>query len=167
MHKDNTLYVNLYQSSDLSWKAQNVTISQKSTIPDGDTSSFTIRGDSSKLLDLRFRIPDWCSGNMTITKNGSLVSYTKVAGYASVKDTFANGDVITVKIPESVTAYPLPDNNSSYAFKYGPVVLSAELGTSNMTQTTTGMNVSIPAKKDINTETVTIQPNNGSVTSIT
>ena len=165
MHKDNTLYVNLYQSSDLSWKAQNVTISQKSTIPDGETSSFTIRSDSSKLLDLRFRIPDWCAGTMTITKNGSLVSYTKVAGYASVKDTFANGDVITVKIPESVTAYPLPDNNSSYAFKYGPVVLSAELGTSNMTQTTTGMNVSIPAKKAINTETVTIQPNNGSVAS--
>lgn len=165
MHKGNTLYVNMYQSSDVSWKDQNVTISQKSQIPEGDTSSFTIHTSNSAVLDLRFRIPDWCTKTMTIQKNGTACSYTKIGGYAQVTGTFQDGDVITVKIPESVVAYSLPDNNSSYAFKYGPVVLSAELGTSDLGQTTTGMSVSIPAKKIIGSETVNINAANGSVAS--
>lgn len=165
MHNGNTLYVNLYQSSDVNWKEQNVVISQKSMIPDGDTSTFTIHSNGSKALDLRFRIPDWCTGTMTIQKNGTACSYTKMNGYAQVLDTFQNGDIVTVKIPESVVAYSLPDNNSSYAFKYGPVVLSAELGTSDLSQTTTGMSVSIPAKKIIGSETVNINAANGSVAS--
>lgn len=44
-----------------------------------------------------------------------------------------------------MTAHNLPDGENTYAFKYGPYVLSAELGTHNMTQGTTGVNVSIPA----------------------
>lgn len=165
MHKGNTLYVNMYQSSNLSWKDQNVTISQKSNIPEEDISSFTIGTSGAANLDLRFRIPDWCQGSMTIQKNGSAISYARLNDYAQVSGTFQNGDVITVKIPLGVVAHSLPDNNSSYAFKYGPVVLSAELGTSDMTQTTTGMSVSIPAKKVIGSETVNINPVNGSVAS--
>lgn len=163
MHSGNTLYVNLYQSSKLSWKEQNVTITQKSAIPDGDTASFTI--DGSGTLDFRFRLPDWKAGNVTISVNGEKYAYQTVDGYAKVTGSFKTGDVISLVIPAEVVAYPLPDVSNSYGFKYGPVVLSAELGTANLKQGTTGMNVSIPADKVVASEKITIGQNNGSVAS--
>ncbi len=161
MHKDNILYVNLYQSSVLDWAEQGVKITQVSTIPDGDTASFTISGSSN--LDLRFRIPDWISGNLTMTQNGTAVKYTTVDGYAQLSGSFSDGDVISLALPETVTAFSLPDNSASYGFKYGPVVLSAELGTNNMTQGVTGMSVSIPKEKDVSSENIHIDEKNGTV----
>ena len=46
-----------------------------------------------------------------------------------------------------VRAYALPDGENTYAFKYGPVVLSALLGTKDMEQTVTGVDVLIPQKR--------------------
>jgi len=52
-----------------------------------------------------------------------------------------------------VRAYTLPDNDGAYAFKYGPVVLSAELGTDDkMDLTTCGVAVSIPKTKVVGLE---------------
>lgn len=142
MHKDNTLYVNMYQSSILNWADENVTITQNSTIPDSTTSTFTI--DGSGALDFRFRLPDWKADNVTIKVNGEKYSYKTVDDYAQVTGNFSDGDKIEVNIPEEVKAYPLPDKTSVYGFKYGPVVLSAELGKQNMATGSTGMWVTIP-----------------------
>lgn len=54
-----------------------------------------------------------------------------------------------------IKAYNLPDNEAEYAFKYGPIVLSAKLGTSNMTTSTTGVNVTIPSAKLIEDKYIT------------
>ena len=56
MHSDNTVYVNMYQSSILNWKDKNMKITQDSSIPNGDTTTFTI--DGSGAVEFRFRIPD-------------------------------------------------------------------------------------------------------------
>ncbi|MDO5560504.1 MAG: glycoside hydrolase family 127 protein [Oscillospiraceae bacterium] len=163
MKKDNTLYVNLYQSSVLDWQEQNVKIKQDSSIPDGDTSSFTVEGDAQ--LDLRFRIPSWIAGNMIITLNGQRYSYKTVNGYAQVQESFKNGDVIRLTIPEEVQACSLPDSQDVYGFRYGPVVLSAQLGSENMKQGTTGMNVSIPADQIVSTQKINIKDQKTSVSS--
>ena len=162
MHNGNTLYVNFYQSSVLTWKEQNVTITQESTIPDGETVKFTVDGSGS--LDLRFRIPDWKAGNISITVNGQKTSYTEVDGYAQVKRDFSSGDVVELTIPEEVKAHTLPDARGKvYAFTYGPVVLSAELGTENMKKGSTGMWVTIPEEKIAGNENITVNKENGSV----
>lgn len=154
MHSDNTLYVNLYQSSILNWKDKNVKITQKSTIPDGDTASFTI--DGSGALDFRFRLPDWKAGAVTIKINGEKYSYKTVNDYAQVSGNFKSGDVIELTIPEEVRAYNLPDKKSVYGFKYGPIVLSAELGTEDMVKGSTGMWVSIPKEAKTPNENIQI-----------
>ena len=123
MHEGNILYVNMYQSSILNWEDMNMKITQDSKIPEGDTSSFTI--DGSGAADIRFRIPDWKAGNMTVKVNDEKYTYKTVDGYAQVTGDFKSGDVIEVTIPEEVKAYSLPDKNTVYGFKYGPVVLSA------------------------------------------
>lgn len=163
MHSANTLYVNLYQSSEVNWKEKNVTIIQMSSIPNGEESTFQVSSDSEVKIDFRFRIPNWCAGSIVIRKNGVVVSYDKLNGYAKLEDTFQNGDMISIVIPENVVAYSLPDNDSAYALKYGPVVLSAELGNADMATGTTGMFVTIPAEKLIESETIRIHKENGSV----
>ena len=160
MHSGNTLYVNFYQSSVLTWKEQNVKITQESTIPDGETVTFTVEGSGD--LDLRFRIPDWKAGNITVKVNGQKTAYTDINGYAQISRSFSNGDKIELTIPEEVQAHTLQDaKGKAYAFTYGPVVLSAELGTENMKKGSTGMWVSIPEEKIAGSENIKVNKENG------
>ena len=162
MQEGNTLYVNFYQSSTLDWEAQNVTITQETDIPVSDTANFTVSGSGA--LDLRFRIPDWIAGTMTAELNGKKYSYKTVDGYAQITGDFQNGDKITLHIPAEVKAYALPDAPDVYGFKYGPVVLSAELGKEDMKTDSTGMWVTIPKEKKVASETITLAKEGQSVT---
>lgn len=152
MHSDDSLYVNLYQSSILNWKDKNVKITQESSIPEGDTSLFTI--DGSGALDIRFRLPDWKAGAVTIKVNGTKYDYDVIDDYAKVTGNFQSGDTIELTIPEEVRAYALPDKKSVYGFKYGPIVLSAELGKQDMVTGSTGMWVTIPKEAITPTENI-------------
>ena len=154
MHSNDALYVNMYQSSILNWADKNIRISQESSIPESDTAKFTI--DGSGAIDFRFRIPDWTAGKMKISIDGEAYSYKTVNGYAQVTGDFKTGDVIELTIPEAVKAYALPDKNSVYGFKYGPVVLSAELGKQDMMTSSTGMWVTIPKDKVTPSENIRI-----------
>ncbi|HOR22444.1 MAG TPA: glycoside hydrolase family 127 protein, partial [Ruminococcus sp.] len=163
MHEDDTLYVNFYQSSILDWEEKGVKITQDSSIPEGASVKFTI--DGSAAMDLRFRIPDWIDGSMGVSVNGTKYSYKTVNGYADVSGDFASGDVIELTIPSKVRAYSLPDAPDVYGFKYGPLVLSAELGKQDMTTSSTGMWVTIPKDKVEGSETFKISKEGQSVAS--
>ena len=163
MHKDNTLYVNMYQSSVLDWEDQDVTVTQESDFPSKDTAVFTVKGSGD--LEFRFREPDWRADDMKITVNGTKYSYKTIDGYAVVSGKFKTGDKISVTIPMEVKAYGLPDNANVYAFKYGPCVLSAELGTADMKQGTTGMAVSIPAEAISPSQKINLNAESGTVNS--
>ena len=163
MHSEDALYVNLYQSSVIDWKDKGVKITQDSKIPDGDTAEFTV--DGSGTLDIRFRIPQWKAGSVTIKVNGEKYAYKTVDDYAQVTGDFQTGDKITVTIPETVTAYNLPDKKSVYGFKYGPVVLSAELGKQDMVTSSTGMWVTIPKDQVVSSQNITLSKEGQSITS--
>ena len=162
MHDGDAIYVNMYQSSEISWADKGITLTQESSIPASDTAVFTVSGIGS--TDLRLRIPDWAAGNMSVSVNGSAYSYKTVDGYAAV-DGLSGGDTVSVRIPMEVKAYNLPDNKAVYGFKYGPIVLSAELGRANMETGSTGMWVTIPKDKVVNSETITLSKQGQSLTS--
>ena len=163
MHKDSTLYVNIYQSSVLNWEEQGVTVTQESNFPSDDTAVFTVSGSGD--LEFRFREPDWRADDLKITVNGTKYNYKTVQGYAAVSGSFKTGDVIRVTVPMEVKAYGLPDDPNVYAFKYGPCVLSAELGTADMKQGTTGMAVSIPADPISPSQKINLNAASGTVNS--
>ncbi len=151
-HKDNYLIVNQFISSDVTFTEANAVVSQVTDIPNTEETVFTVSAiDSSKSvdLDLALRIPDWAADDVTILVNGTEYDAAVTSeGYAIVEGLSA-GDVISYTIPMEVVVYTLPDNDNVFAFKYGPVVLSAELGTNNMTTGTTGVSVKIPLTKDL------------------
>ena len=164
-YKDSSLYVNMYISSELDFKQQNVTVIQNSDIPNSDKASFTIKSKSKKAvpLSLRFRIPDWSAGELKAELNGKELKTAAENGYLLVDAGFKDGDVVSISIPMEVKAYGLPDNGNVYAFKYGPLVLSAKLGKDSMTTTTTGMNVTIPAGKLPDNDTLILDEAAGTV----
>ena len=49
-------------------------------------------------------------------------------GYLLVSRKWQTGDTLTLTLPMEIRAYTLPDSPNAAAFKYGPVVLAAELG---------------------------------------
>lgn len=160
MHSDDALYVNLYQSSEIAWAEKNLTVKQESRIPLSDTAEFTVTGSGS--CNMLLRIPQWKAGNMTVTVNGSNYSYQTVDGYAEINGV-KGGDTIIVKIPMQVTAHNLPDNKAVYGFRYGPLVLSAELGKENMQTGSTGMWVTIPKEQIVGSQNITLAQEGQSV----
>jgi len=154
--KDDNLIINQYISSLVTWEEKGAIVTQETSIPESNTAKFTVKGTNGAWadIDLYFRLPDWLAGNATITVNGEAYTAEVSGNYAVVVGPFKEGTVIEITLPMEVVAYNLPDGENTYAFKYGPVVLSALLGTESMTQSTTGVNVSIPAGKVIGSEYV-------------
>ncbi len=154
-HNEDDVVVNLYLSSELIWAKKNLKLTQRANFPAEDKAVFTVHSlDGADRVDVNlcFRIPEWTVGEALITVNGEKHEAEMSGGYAKIKGSFANGDEITITLPMQVTAYNLPDDESSIGFKYGPVVLSADLGTENKETTTTGMFVTIPAEKLVERE---------------
>lgn len=154
-HMDDTVIVNQYLSSILTWDEKNVKITQESGIQTiaSDQATFQIESlDGEEVqVNLALRIPDWVAdqGNqVAVSVNGeplSELTYFDFEGkeaYAQAADqeryvflTVKSGDTVTIQTPMETVAHNLPDSENTYAFKYGPVMLSAKLGSDPAYQT--------------------------------
>ncbi len=134
---ENSLYITRYTSSSVNWNG--LTVTQNATLPN---VTLTVSGSGEG--DIVLRIPDWCAGQPTVKINGEAVSQAAVNSYLRLSRNWADGDTIELVLPMDITFETLPDNENVVAFRYGPWVLSANLGTDNMTTGTTGVNVTIP-----------------------
>jgi DUF1680 family protein len=129
-HNGNTLYVNLFIPSVLTWPGRGITVRQETTYPEASTTRLTITGAGA--IDLRVRIPAWTSGAQ-IRVNGVLQTVATTPGtYAAINRTWASGDVVDVSLPMTLTRESTPDNASMQAVKHGPIVLAGGYGTNNL-----------------------------------
>ncbi len=156
-HDEDTVFVNMYFTSTLRTRNGALTLEQRSGIPEGNTSVFTLTTAPGRATALAFRIPDWASGALTINVNGAEQEYIESKNGYAVIGALSGPDIeISVTIPMNVTVHTLPDSDTALAFKYGPIVLSAGLGKQNMNQTTTGVDVTIPAAKVVADEDIVL-----------
>ena len=103
-------------------------------------------------FSLHLRVPDWAASPMQLTRNGARVPVEACEGHLAVS--LRAGDVLAVRIPVAVRMSGLPDARDTFAFTYGGKVLSADLGTQDMLETETGVDVNIPAKRMMASERV-------------
>ena len=146
--ENNSLYVNQFVSSKLEWIENNMNIIQDASIPNSDKSKFTIEvlNGNTQSANIKLRVPDWVKGDIIITMNGEEIEFKINSGYICINREWSRKDVIEIKLPMKVVPYELPDNEQAVAFKYGPIVLSAGLGTEDMIESSTGVDVTIPTK---------------------
>jgi DUF1680 family protein len=149
---DNTLFVNRYTSSKIEWKEKGLTITQNAQLP---TVKLTINGNSQGKISLR--IPDWCNEKPSLKINGKTVDFISENGFVVLEKEWHDGDEIEYTMNMQITVHPLPDNENCVAFKYGPWVLSADMGQDNMTTDITGVNVTIPNPCDNMSDVIVIE----------
>jgi DUF1680 family protein len=136
---DNSIYVTQFTSSTVDWKEKGLKITQTAELPQ---VKFTIEGSAKAQIVLR--VPDWCAEKPTVKINGEEIITKVQNGKIALDYEWKNGDIIEYNLPMQVIAFNLPDNENSVAFKYGPWVLSADMGKKDMNTTTTGVDVTIP-----------------------
>ena len=136
---DNSVYVTQFTSSSVNWAEKGLKITQNAELPN---VKFTINGSANAYIVLR--VPDWCAETPTIKLNGEEIKVIEENGFIRISRDWSDGDVVEYTLPMQIVAYSLADNENAVAFKYGPWVLSANMGNNEMNTTTTGVDVTIP-----------------------
>jgi len=144
-HEGNKLFVNMYLSSSLNWTEKQITFIQDTAIPNTNSAYFKINAKTDIELTLCFRIPNWSKG-ISIKLNNKLTTFEEEKGYALINRSWKDNDTIEINFRIEVGFSALADNEKAIAFTYGPLVLSAGLGTEKLEESTTGVIVSIPSK---------------------
>lgn len=127
-HDDETLYVNLFTPSKLTWSEKGVTLVQDSEFPNADTITFNVNSDSANDWTLAIRVPAWTSSPSIKVNDGTVDVEANPGSYAFLKRAWGSSDTVTVQLPMSLHTRAANDDPSIAALAYGPVVLSANYG---------------------------------------
>ncbi len=128
-HGADSVYVNLFIPSELSWPEKGLRLEQRTDYPKSGRTVLTVKEGPDSALDLRLRCPGWAAGPVTFGLNGRPLDVPGTPGtYASIRRAWKKGDRLEVTIPMAVRTEAMPDDPDTVAFVYGPVVLAADLG---------------------------------------
>mgnify|MGYP000457777528 CR=1 FL=1 len=154
---NDTLLVNQYVASKVTWEEKNLVLTQKSDVTKSEEISFVLNALHDKEISdvaIALRIPDWMHGEVTIYVNGAeKMTAAGNSEYVLLERNWEDGDVIMAKYPMSVESVGLLDQDAVFAFRYGPTVLAAKLGKEKMGEATwAGIDLTAPLYKVVGNE---------------
>ena len=157
-HDAKDLWVTFYVSSSLNWKDRGLSLTQTTDLPLSNKVTFTVSAAPLDAVNVSFRKPYWLAAcqPMAVTVNSQSFNAVDSNGFLSVSRVWQAGDQVVLTIPPEVQVSRLPDNQNAVAFTYGPLVLSAGLGTANMTTSSHGVEVLIANATTGIQDTITI-----------
>jgi DUF1680 family protein len=127
-HDDKALYVNLFIPSRLNWAERGAVLTQTTSFPAAPTTRLRWTLTHDMPLAMKLRHPVW-SPTLAVHVNGKPVARsTQPGSYLTVDRMWKNGDTVELVMAMHVVAVPLPASPDLYALTYGPLVLSAALG---------------------------------------
>jgi DUF1680 family protein len=131
-HGGNSLFVNLFIPSKLSWPEKNLVVRQETKFPESDTTALTFQTKAPAQLALKIRWPAWAE-KIYVRVNGKK---QKISGapesYVTLDREWKDGDRVEIRLPMKLHAEPLPGASNIVALLYGPIVLAGNLGTNGM-----------------------------------
>ena len=132
-----SIYVNQFRTSVLRSTAHNIELTQVADVPNMDTLTLSVKSLDGGAVPagtiLRLRVPQWIGNTpalLTINGKTQDTATLTAAGYISFP--VNNGDKISYTLASKVTASANTENPDWVAFKYGPVLLGAELSRNNV-----------------------------------
>ena len=135
-HQKDTLYVNLFIPSQLTWKEQGLTLTQETRFPDDGKVTLRIDESPKKQQTLAIRMPEWANQSKSyyvkINEKRKVIITGKGSHYLHFSRKWKKGDVVTFNLPMRVSVEQIADKKDYYAFSYGPIVLAASTGTEHL-----------------------------------
>jgi DUF1680 family protein len=131
-HGPDTLYVNLFISSEVRWAEKGLTVRQRTRFPDDDRVRLEVDTSRPVRATLQLRHPSW-SQDATVEVNEEPLRTNSAPGsYIAIERDWRSGDRIELRLPMRVRGAALPGDPNRIAFVYGPIVLAGRLGTEGL-----------------------------------
>ena len=132
-HGVDSLYVNLFIASQLSWPEKCLTVRQETTFPNSDVSVLKFKVKDPVTMTLKIRHPAWAANGFQVKVNGKKEKAgSEPSTYFSLSREWHDGDTVEVRLPMTLHTEYLPGVGNEVALLYGPIVLAGELGTNSM-----------------------------------
>ena len=129
---DNSLFVNLFIPSELSWPEEHLVLRQETRFPQSDATRLSFECGQPTRFALKIRWPAWAEA-ISVRVNGKRQKISGAPGsYLAVEREWQNGDRVDIRLPMKLHAEPLPGSTNIVAVLYGPIVLAGDLGTNGM-----------------------------------
>lgn len=122
-----SLYVNLFIASELTWPQKALTVRQQTSFPYEGISRLVFSCPQPVPLTVRIRKPFWCEGFRVFLNDQPQTLQPDADGYVALSSTFRDGDTIRLELPMTLRLESMPDNPDRIAFFYGPILLAADL----------------------------------------
>ena len=132
-HQGNSLFVNLFVSSELDWRKKGVTLRQETGFPYDETSRITVTAGKGTFPVL-VRYPNWVKpGEFAVQVNGKPVEViTGPGSYVSIDRKWKKGDIIDITFPMHNSVKYLPNVPQYVALMHGPILLGMKTGTEDL-----------------------------------
>lgn len=86
-------------------------------------------------MPLRLRVPAWLETSPTVKVNGRALEASAAPGsYLTLTRAWKAGDRIEMALPMTLHKEVMPDDHSTQAFLYGPLVLAGDLGSEGLSE---------------------------------
>ena len=122
------VWVNLYITSIFRWSdgSNPIELAQTGTYPLSDAVEFRVKAARPVDFALHLRIPAWSEG-ATIAVNGKTSPLQVNKGFAVIRRTWRNGDVLELCLPSKLRLEPIDSEHPDVAaLMHGPLVLFAK-----------------------------------------
>ena len=124
-HDDETLWVNLYVASQLSWKQKGLRLEQLTDFPDSGTIRCIFHLSKPTTLTVNLRVPGWAGNGSVVSVNGrKRKSRLTPNAFYSLKRQWKDGDTLELSLDMPLHLHAMPDNADMVAVTAGPVVLA-------------------------------------------
>ena len=137
-HGENSLFVNLYIDSNLDWQEKGLRLKQETRFPEEWGTTIIISSDRPQQLAINLRIPYWVRGGSVKINGTPLPAFASPSSYLTLDRTWKTGDKIELNLPMGLHIDSMPDDETSQAAMYGPLVLAGRFETVTRDMTFSG-----------------------------
>ena len=133
-HDENSVYVNLFIASELSWPDKGIKLRQETRFPEEDRTTLRVSAAKPVEMTINIRVPYWASRGGLKINGEAMPVFASPSSYLAVTRTWRDGDRVEVSLPMSLHIHPMPDDPTLQAMMYGPLVLAGRLGDQGINQ---------------------------------
>ena len=131
------LLVNQLVSSEVDWTEKGLRVAQETRFPAEGEAALTIRASRPVRAEIRLRVPGWTGRGARVRLNGNaLEGFAAPGGYFTLDRSWSDGDRVEISLPMGLRLEPTPDDPSTAAVLFGPIVLAGRLGAEGLTPAT-------------------------------